>query len=226
MSEFYVYAYLRNKDSSTGKAGTPYYIGKGTGNRAYVKHYAPLPKDKSNITFIKQNLTEQQAHDLEIDLIAKYGRKDLGTGILHNRTNGGEGISNPSVATREKLAYAKRNESAETRLKRSIAAKNRIRQPCSEETKRKISEANQGKKRTGEAKVKQSLVKKGRTWEDIYGKEGAVKRREYLSSDEFRKKASKAAKNRSLEGAKAIAEANRLAGIKRKAINEKLKGTV
>lgn len=226
MSEFYVYVYLRNKDSSTGKAGTPYYIGKGTGNRAYVKHYAPLPKDKSNITFIKQNLTEQQAHDLEIELIAKYGRKDLGTGILHNRTNGGEGISNPSVATREKLAYAKRNESAETRLKRSIAAKNRVRQPCSEETKRKISEANQGRKRTAEAKAKQSLVKKGRTWEDIYGKEAAVKRREYLSSDEFRKKASKAAKNRTLEGAAAIAEANRIAGKKRKEANKKLKGTV
>ena len=159
MSEFYVYAYLRNKDSSTGKAGTPYYIGKGTGNRAYVKHYAPLPKDKSNITFIKQNLTEQQAHDLEIELIAKYGRKDLGTGILHNRTNGGEGISNPSVATREKLAYAKRNESAETRLKRSIAAKNRVRRPCSEETKRKISQANQGKKRTAETKEKMSIAK-------------------------------------------------------------------
>ena len=159
MSEFYVYAYLRNKDSTTGKTGTPYYIGKGTGNRAYVKHYAPLPKDKSNITFIKQNLTEQQAHDLEIELIAKYGRKDLGTGILHNRTNGGEGISNPSVATREKLAYAKRNESAETRLKRSIAAKNRVRRPCSEETKRKISQANQGKKRTAETKEKMSIAK-------------------------------------------------------------------
>ena len=159
MSEFYVYAYLRNKDSTTGKTGTPYYIGKGTGNRAYVKHYAPLPKDKLNITFIKQHLTEQQAHNLEIELIAKYGRKDLGTGILHNRTNGGEGISNPSVATRQKLAYAKRNESAETRLKRSIAAKNRVRRPCSEETKRKISEANQGKKRSLEAKEKMSIVK-------------------------------------------------------------------
>ena len=226
MSEFYVYAYLRNKDSSTGKAGTPYYIGKGTGNRAYVKHYAPLPKDKSNITFIKQHLTEQQAHDLEIELIAKYGRKDLGTGILHNRTNGGEGISNPSVATREKLAYAKRNESAETRLKRSIAAKNRVRRPCSEETKRKISQANQGRKRTAEAKKKQSAAKKGKSWEEIFGVEAANARREFLSSEEFRIKASVAAKNRSPEGAKAIAEANRVAGKKRKEANKKLRGKV
>ena len=162
MSEFYVYAYLRNKDSITGKTGTPYYIGKGIGNRAYVKHFASVPKNQSNIIFIEQNLTEQQAHDLEKKLIAEYGRKDLGTGILHNRTDGGEGISNPSIDTRKKLAYAKRNESADTRLKRSIAAKNRIRTPCSEETKRKISEANTGKKRTDDVKEKQSLIKKGK----------------------------------------------------------------
>ena len=65
MSNFYVYAYLRDKDSNTGKSGTPYYIGKGTGNRAYVKHFTPVPKNQSNIIFIKDSLTEQQAHDLE-----------------------------------------------------------------------------------------------------------------------------------------------------------------
>jgi hypothetical protein len=159
MSNFYVYAYLRDKDSNTGKSGTPYYIGKGTGNRAYVKHFTPVPKNQSNIIFIKDSLTEQQAHDLEKKLIAEYGRKDLGTGILHNRTDGGEGISNPSLETREKLAYAKRNESAETRLKRSIAAKNRAKRPCSEETKRKISESNKGKTRSVESKEKMSNAK-------------------------------------------------------------------
>ena len=163
MSDFYVYAYIRDKDSSTGTSGTPYYIGKGTGNRAFAKHYAPIPTDKSNIIFINQNLTEQQAHNLEIELIAKYGRKDLGTGILHNRTNGGEGISNPSLATREKLAYAKRNESPETKLKRSIAAKNRLRSPLSEETKQKISNSNSGRKRSAEVKEKMSLIAKGRS---------------------------------------------------------------
>jgi hypothetical protein len=160
MSTFYVYAYLRSNDSTTSKAGTPYYIGKGTGNRAFAKHYTPVPKDPTNIIFIEQNLTEEQAHNLEIELILKYGRKDLNSGILHNRTNGGEGISNPSVATRQKLAYAKRNESAETRLKRSISAKNRVRTPLSEETKRRISKANSGKKRSKITKEKQSIAKK------------------------------------------------------------------
>lgn len=189
MSNFYVYAYLRSKDSITGKSGTPYYIGKGTGNRAYAKHYAPLPNDKSNIIFIKQNLTEQQAHNLEIELIEKYGRKDLGTGILHNRTNGGEGISNPSVATREKLAYAKRNESPETKLKRSIAAKNRIRTPLSEDTKQKISKANSGKVRSKEAKEKMSLRAKDRP-SSFKG---------HSHSDEAKERMSEIAKNRSAE---------------------------
>lgn len=161
MSNFYVYAYLRSKDSITSELGTPYYIGKGSGNRSHVKHHVPMPQDHNNIIFIKTDLTEQQALDLEIELIKKYGRKDLNTGILHNRTNGGEGISNPSLETREKMSRAKRNESPETRLKRSIAAKNRIRTPLSEETKRKISEANKGKKRTAISKEKMAKCKKG-----------------------------------------------------------------
>jgi hypothetical protein len=51
------------------------------------------PKDKSRIIFLKQNLTEEEAFRHEIYMIAVFGRKDLGTGILHNRTDGGDGSS-------------------------------------------------------------------------------------------------------------------------------------
>lgn len=85
---FYTYAYLREDM-------TPYYIGKGVRNRAFIKHQKgiQLPKDKTRIIFLKQNLTEEEAFKHEIYMIAVFGRKDLGTGILYNRTNGGDGVS-------------------------------------------------------------------------------------------------------------------------------------
>jgi hypothetical protein len=43
--------------------------------------------------YLKKNLTEAEAFKHEVYMIYVLGRKDLGTGILRNRTDGGEGAS-------------------------------------------------------------------------------------------------------------------------------------
>lgn len=94
-NRFYVYMYLRGEKSSNGDVGTPYYIGKGTRNRAFKKDRKRggirVPKLKENIIIVADNLPESIAFEMEMELIQKYGRLDLGKGPLRNKTNGGEG---------------------------------------------------------------------------------------------------------------------------------------
>lgn len=136
---FYVYQYLRED-------GTPYYIGKGKGNRAHYKgkhERIRKPIDKSRIVIIESGLLESEAIDLEIKLIAKYGRKDIGTGILQNMTDGGDGVSG-----------AKFGRPPEERILK-IANANRGKKRT-DEVKKKLSEIHTGKKDSAETKAKKS----------------------------------------------------------------------
>ena len=131
MKEYYTYAYLREDK-------TPYYIGKGKGNRLYKRGsrvFAP-PKDKSKIIYLKKNLTEEEAFKHEIYMIDVFGRIDLGTGILHNKTDGGDGVSGwvPSKEQRKNISEGLKGR---VPWNKDISHTN--------ETKKKISVANTGK---------------------------------------------------------------------------------
>lgn len=82
--QFYSYLWVQEDE-------TPYYVGKGSGDRAYRKsgHRVFPPVDKARI-FIFPQESERDAFESEIALIALFGRKNKGTGCLENHTDGGE----------------------------------------------------------------------------------------------------------------------------------------
>jgi hypothetical protein len=77
---YYTYAYLDDNNK-------PYYVGKGSGNRAYKPHSnVEVPKDKSKILFLKKNLSENKAIKHEEYMIHVLGLKESG-GILENKVS-------------------------------------------------------------------------------------------------------------------------------------------
>lgn len=117
MNIYYVYVYY---DSN----GAPFYVGYGKNNRMYdhlneaKKNPTPLSgqhklnkirkilreESEPDIEVVKSNLSKEEACKLEIELIAKFGRSDLGLGPLTNMTKGGDGTVDWSDELKEKLS--------------------------------------------------------------------------------------------------------------------------
>lgn len=153
---YYVYAYIRSKNSDTASVGSPYYIGKGTGMRPWERHNKiPIPKD-SHIVIIEQNLTLIGSLALERKLIKWYGRKDLGTGILLNKTDGGDGSIGLRWSDEARKEHSKR-----------LMGKNLGRKlgPQSPELIAKRAKANLGRVVTQESNFKRRIAMLGRNRE-------------------------------------------------------------
>ncbi len=153
---FYSYIYFTKEDASI-----PTYVGKGKDFRM-VKHQNPKRKNHFSLHLQKQlrngifpitvkfdAASEEEAFANEIRLIAKFGRKDLGTGSLYNKTDGGEG-SNGWKMTEE------------SRRKCSIASAKRVGWKMSDDQKARLSKAKIGTKASDETRAKMSATRKGR----------------------------------------------------------------
>ena len=146
MNKYYTYAYLRED-------GTPYYVGKGkkrkydnTYSRTLANHGRISVPPQDRIVILKHFELEFDAYKHEIYMIDVFGRKDIGTGILLNRTMGGDGASNPSQEVRDMYSRIHKGK------------------VLSEETKKKISDTrlSRGYKFSEEMKCHYSQVFSGK----------------------------------------------------------------
>jgi NUMOD3 motif len=104
MTTFVFYVYLLYRDD---EQTLPFYVGKGKGRRMWWHEGDYLREKSHKMAIIKKILregrtvpkrkldcdNEADAFATEIYFIARYGRLDLGTGVLANLTDGGEGGS-------------------------------------------------------------------------------------------------------------------------------------
>jgi hypothetical protein len=233
MNKYFVYSYSYPN-------GTPYYIGKGSGRRHRVtlcdakagrnleKYAVRVTRKILNnnelpiITKIASNLEEDVALQMEIELIAKYGRRDIGTGILTNCTDGGDrgaqGLSkeNNQKRVRKFVEWTKNFRVVDEQYKKNISEGMKAyhaENPMSEEERKRRSilysgenAPMYGKKHTQEALDKMSKAHKGIPLSEEHKKALSLASRGKRSgenngfygknhSDETREKISEASRN-------------------------------
>jgi hypothetical protein len=111
---YYIYLHIKETDS------IPFYIGKGNGRRCFSKQSRSIywsnivNKHGYDIVLIEDNLTNEQAIELEKYWINRIGRRDLNNGPLVNLTNGGEGTPNRPMSEENKRKLSDRNKDKTT----------------------------------------------------------------------------------------------------------------
>lgn len=124
-----VYLHRKKTDNSI------FYVGMGNYKRAFSKQrskdwHSIVNSCGYTVEIINENLTPEKACEIEIKLIEKYGRLDLKTGCLVNKTSGGIGCLTLSNSSSEK----------KSKLLKSILR--------TESWKRNISKSHKGKKKS------------------------------------------------------------------------------
>jgi len=157
----------------------PFYIGVATHlKRAYDKSSRKnkiwksiIAKTDYRVEILFDDLTREQALEKEIEFISFYGRIDLKTGTLANYTNGGEELNG--------LWNKGRKASEETKAKLREAAKHKP--PMSKETREKLSKSKMGHIVSEETRRKLSLINKGKKT-NPWSEEQKVKNKNFWKS--------------------------------------------
>jgi len=148
---YYVYTYLNENN--------PFYIGMGKEDRIQAKHlYVTFP-GYDNVQVV-DDLTKQQAWNLETKLIKRHGMKCNGTGILENLRAGGK-TSNSDWHHSEQ-AKQKISEGNTGKVRTEEHKKN-YSKPKTAEHAENIRQANIGRKPDSRY-AKASATLKGKPW--------------------------------------------------------------
>jgi hypothetical protein len=177
--EFYTYMYY-----DPSRNNEPIYAGKGYNDRAW-DHFSRIDRHPftQRLQFMKKNgispviglyagLDEEFAHLLEIELISKFGRKDLGKGPLLNLTDGGEGVRGlvRSEESKQKSGSARKGKPRSEEIKKKISEtkkgstpwnKGLQTGPLSVEHKKHLSKIGTGRNHTSETIEQMSNIKMG-----------------------------------------------------------------
>lgn len=162
--EFYTYAHYRANET------TPFYIGKGSGQRAYATSGRSeywnrvVKKHGLRVEILAWWDVESDAFEHERFLISCF--RDMGVKLC-NMTDGGDGTSGlvrseewkRSVAERMRVLKTGKKDSEATRKKKSESAKGR---PMSPEAIAKTAAFHRGRKRSPETLAKMSAALKGK----------------------------------------------------------------
>jgi hypothetical protein len=165
---FYTYLWLRED-------GTPYYVGKGSVNRAYIQYGHRVKMPPRECVIVQDFEEESDALFAEMFLIASYGRIDIHTGCLANLTDGGQNPPSKlgfkhSDKTRKQMSKARTGMSGnmlgkhQTEKQKEAMRRVHTGKRVSEETRNKMSKAQMGHTVSEEARHNMSLARIGKKY--------------------------------------------------------------
>ena len=211
--EFYVYKHVRLDNN------TCFYVGKGKGNRKDIltrnNHHNNISNRYGHkVVIIKDHLTEEEAFNLETEIIEDYvftfgygidiigfNNEEDEIGHLTNCTWGGEGISGIQFSEEHKQRMSESMKGKNKGKHHSGEAKRKMSEShkgiqLSEEHKQKISEAMKGIQHSEEAIKKMSESKKGIQRSDEVKRKISEAKKGIQPSEETRKKMSESKKGK------------------------------